>query len=99
MRMDLQYSQTVCTLLDQRNTIFAPQFGHVPVGCVIERRSRTAEVRPAIELCSRQARLPEHTAAPRVARWSKLRRKVSADDPQSPTPAAAHSRTDSGKVI
>jgi hypothetical protein len=33
--MLLQYSQTVCTLLDQRKTIFAPQFGQLEVGCVI----------------------------------------------------------------
>src|SRR6185503_21230391 len=33
-RMDLQYSQTVCTLADQRNVIFAPQLGQFAVGCV-----------------------------------------------------------------
>jgi len=31
----LQYSQTVCTLLDHLKIIFAPQLGHVAVGCVI----------------------------------------------------------------
>src|SRR5260370_29733023 len=36
-RMLLQYSQTVCTLLDQRKTIFAPQFGQLAEGCVIAR--------------------------------------------------------------
>src|SRR6267378_4027501 len=34
-RMLLQYSQTVCTLLDQRKTILAPQFGQLAVGWVI----------------------------------------------------------------
>src|SRR6266851_544539 len=34
-RIDLQNSQTVCTLLDQRNTIFAPQFGQLTAGWLI----------------------------------------------------------------
>src|SRR5260370_31314243 len=34
-RMLLQNSQTVCTLLDQRKTILAPQFGHLATGWVI----------------------------------------------------------------
>src|SRR5229473_6199581 len=34
-RMLLQYSQTVCTLLDQRKTTFAPQFGQLATGWVI----------------------------------------------------------------
>src|SRR5216684_845030 len=34
-RMLLQYSQTVCTLLDQRKTILAPQFGQLATGWVI----------------------------------------------------------------
>src|SRR5215475_1739959 len=42
MRIDLQYSQTVCTLLDQRKTILAPQLGQVAVGCVIPRGSPQA---------------------------------------------------------
>src|SRR6266403_259871 len=35
-RMLLQNSQTVCTLLDQRKTILAPQFGQLATGWVIE---------------------------------------------------------------
>src|SRR4029077_13619567 len=38
-RMLLQYSQTVCTLLDQRKTIFAPQFGQLATGWLIAIRS------------------------------------------------------------
>src|SRR5712664_3637910 len=34
-RMLLQNSQTVCTLLDQRKTILAPQFGQLATGWVI----------------------------------------------------------------
>src|ERR1044071_7804289 len=34
-RIDLQYSHTVCTLLDQRNTIGAAQFGQFEVRSVI----------------------------------------------------------------
>jgi hypothetical protein len=34
-RILLQYSQTVCTLLDQRKTILAPQFGQLVTGWVI----------------------------------------------------------------
>src|SRR2546423_13940078 len=33
-RMDLQYSQTVCTLLDQRNETGAPQLGQFEVRSV-----------------------------------------------------------------
>jgi hypothetical protein len=33
--MLLQYSQTVCTLLDQRKAIFAPQLGQLETGWVI----------------------------------------------------------------
>jgi hypothetical protein len=33
--MDLQYSQTVCTLADHRKVIFAPQFGQFAEGGVI----------------------------------------------------------------
>src|SRR5215469_8123751 len=40
-RMLLQYSQTVCTLLDQRKTIFAPQLGQLAAGCVIAEFSLT----------------------------------------------------------
>src|SRR5215475_3971881 len=43
MRIDLQYSQTVCTLLDQRKTILAPQLGQMAVGCVIPRDSQQAD--------------------------------------------------------
>src|SRR5882757_1694391 len=34
-RMLLQYSQTVCTLLDHRKTILAPQFGQLATGWLI----------------------------------------------------------------
>src|SRR5260370_8852031 len=34
-RMLVQYSQTVCTLLEQRKTILAPQFGQLATGWVI----------------------------------------------------------------
>jgi hypothetical protein len=37
--MLLQNSQTVCTLLDQRNTIFAPQLGQLETGWVIAMRT------------------------------------------------------------
>jgi hypothetical protein len=37
--MLLQYSQTVCTLLDQRKTIFAPQLGQLETGWVIAERA------------------------------------------------------------
>src|SRR5258708_1854069 len=37
-RMLLQNSHTVCTLLDQRKTILAPQFGQLATGWVIANR-------------------------------------------------------------
>src|SRR5580700_3172664 len=37
IRMDLQCAQVVCTLLDQWNTIGAPQLGHSAAGCVMLR--------------------------------------------------------------
>src|SRR5579864_159004 len=97
--MDLQYSQTVCVLLDQRNTIFAPQFGQVPVGWVIELRSRTARLFQSIEICPPMFRQPERMAAPRFAPWLSLRERTPLDELRSPTRGAARNRKGSGKGI
>src|ERR1700741_1016377 len=53
-RMLLQYSQTVCTLLDQRKTILAPQLGQLATGCVIEldpHGFRRAGLRQSLATC------------------------------------------------
>ena len=55
--MDLQYSHTVCTLLDHRKTIFAPQLGQFAAGWAariagpgFERRIRLDGLPPQLKL-------------------------------------------------
>src|SRR5579871_3891397 len=55
---DLQYSHTVCTLLDQRKVILAPQLGQVPLGWVIARDSRPQPPRHARKSVPRSATRP-----------------------------------------
>src|SRR5215471_7514493 len=86
-RMDLQYSQTVCTLADQRKVIFAPQLGQFAVGCVIGFEA---------PLRQQQVLIAPHTHAPlsEPERW--WRQTDVTVVPQSPTACGAHSKKGSG---
>src|SRR5215469_10699861 len=87
--MDLQYSQTVCTLADQRKVTLAPQLGQFAVGCVIG-----FEAPPPPQ----QLLTAPHTHAPFCEPERKWRKTDGIAVSQNPTLDAAHSKKGSDKA-
>src|SRR6185437_12125047 len=92
-RMDLQYSQTVCTLADQRNVIVAPQFGQFAVGCV------TGCVPQPTVRDLRERRPPNYKTSVQDGLAPKSQKIFLPDAIRSPTRRGAHSRTNSDTGI
>src|SRR5437868_2259293 len=91
-RIDLQYSQTVCTLLDHRNTTFAPQFGHVAAGWVIPQLSPSEVVWQGPADAPLSMKPPRCKGAPRCGPSQNLRPVSRAGGLRNPTQFEGHNK-------